>query len=166
MLRKRWVKWEQKIEKLEKLVKRKEMGKDKDRSGNGEMENRLKEVERMLKRKEKEERKRNIVVKRVRVKKKSMREAVEIEVEIEKMSRIEDREKGKKMVWVKLGKKKHKWEVIEKKRNLQGRKEKIKENLTWKEIQTRWRLRRIARLEEEGGNRVWVRQEKIRIGEK
>ena len=54
---------------------------------------------------------------------------------------------------------------VKKKRNLRGRKKRIEEDLTWKERQTRWRLRRIARLEEEG-NRVWVRQERIRIGEK
>ena len=95
----------QRIEELEKLVKRKEIGKDKERGGSGEMENRLKKVE-MLERKEKEKRKRNIVIKRVGVKEKSRREAVEeiikavgIEVEIEELRRIgEDKEKDEEMM--------------------------------------------------------------------
>ena len=56
--------------------------------------------------------------------------------------------------------------MIQKKRNLPGRRERIEEDLTWKERQTRWKLRRIARLEEREGNRIWVRQERLRIGEK
>lgn len=72
------------------------------------MENRLKEVDRMLERKEKEKKRRSIVIKRVGVKKKDRREAVEkimrtvgIEVEIKELRRIgRNREKGEEMMWV------------------------------------------------------------------
>lgn len=41
-----------------------------------------------------------------------------------------------------------KWEVMEKKKKLRGRKERIDADLTWKERKTRWKLRKIARMEE------------------
>lgn len=70
------------------------------------MKNRLKEVERMLEKKEKKERRRNIVIKRVEMKEKGKREAVEkfiravgVEVEVKELRRIGgDRENGEKMV--------------------------------------------------------------------
>lgn len=70
------------------------------------MKNRLKEVERMLEKKEKKERRRNIVIKRVEMKEKGKREAVEkfiravgVEVEVKELRRIGgDRENGEEMV--------------------------------------------------------------------
>lgn len=59
----------QKIE--ERLVNKKKVGKIKAREESKEMENKLKEVERMLERKKKENKKRNIIIKGVGVKEKT-----------------------------------------------------------------------------------------------
>lgn len=56
--------------------------------------------------------------------------AMRVEIQIEKMRKIrENKEKGEETLWIKLGKEEHKWEMIEKKRNLRGRRERI-EDLT------------------------------------
>jgi len=76
-------------------------------------------------------------------------------VEVAEVRRIgEDREKGREVVWVRLGNEEQKWEVMEKKRKLRGRRERIGEDLTWKERKMRWMLGEIARKEEEKGKRV------------
>lgn len=61
--------------------------------------------------------------------------------------------------------KEQKRKVMESKKKLRGRKERILEDLTWKERKMRWRLEQIAREEERMGNKVWLRYGKIRIGE-
>jgi len=54
---------------------------------------------------------------------------------------------------------------MEKKKNLRGRKERILEDLLWRERRVRWRLGEIAKMEEAKGRRVWVRGGRIRIGD-
>lgn len=49
------------------------------------------------------------------------------------------------MLWVKLGNEKQKKEVLEKKRNLKGRRERIIKDFTWNERKVRWKLEDIAR---------------------
>lgn len=163
----------QRIEKLERLIKGKEIGKIKKREGSREMENRLK-VERMLERKEKENKRRNIIIKGLggerkrqeRVVKEIMK-VVEVKVEIKELRRMgEGSENGEEIVRIELGNKEQKWEAIERKKSLWGRKERIEENITWKKRKTRWKLREIVRVEEREGNRICVRQERIKIGKK
>lgn len=45
------------------------------------------------------------------------------------------------------------------KKILRGRKERIMEDLTWRERKIRWKLGDIARSEEMEGRRVWIRGE-------
>jgi len=54
---------------------------------------------------------------------------------------------------------------MEKKKNLRGRKERILEDLSWRERRVRWRLGEIVKMEEAKGRRVWVRGGRIRIGD-
>lgn len=53
--------------------------------------------------------------------------------------------------------------MMREKEKFERKKEKITEDLTWRERKTRWKLQEIARSEEEGGRKVWVRQSRIRI---
>jgi len=55
---------------------------------------------------------------------------------------------------VKLESEDKKWEVMAKKKNLKGRKERIAEDLTWKERRIRWKVAEIARREMTEGKRV------------
>lgn len=58
------------------------------------------------------------------------------------------------MIWVRLENEEQRREVMEKKKRLRGRKERIVEDLTWKERKMRWKLEDIARMEEKRGKRV------------
>lgn len=51
------------------------------------------------------------------------------------------------------------------KKKWKGRKERITEDLTWKEEKIRWRLEQVTREEERRDNRVWVEYGRIRINE-
>lgn len=66
---------------------------------------------------------------------------------------------------VKLGNEEQKREVMQNKKKLKGRKEKIIEDWTWKERKMRWRLEEIARNEERKGGKVGIGYGKIKIGE-
>lgn len=64
--------WRRRLEKWKKELRKlsgKEIQKAKERNGNEGVENKLEEIEKMLKRKEKEDRKRNVVIDKVRWKK-------------------------------------------------------------------------------------------------
>lgn len=52
------------------------------------------------------------------------------------------------MLLVRIGNEEQKWEVIKKKKKLEGRRERILEDLSWKERRVRWKLGEIARVEE------------------
>lgn len=121
---------------------------------------------------EREERRRNIVINGVEVNNGRRREAVEeimrligVKVEIQEIRRIGGREeKGKgEMLLVRLKNKEQRWEVMGGKRNLRGRRERIWEDLSFREKKIRWKLGRIARREEEMESRAWVSGGKIRI---
>lgn len=95
--------------------------------------------------KEKKDRKRNIVVKGVKIMGGKKKEAVEkimkdieTEIKIEEIRRLRgNEEKETKMIWVRLGNKEQRKEVMEKKKRLRGKKERIIEDLTWKERKMR-----------------------------
>lgn len=69
------------------------------------------------------------------------------------------------MIVVKLGNEGQKREVLEKKRSLRGRRERIMEDRTWKERKMKWKIEEIARKEERKGRRVWVGYGRIKIDE-
>ncbi|KAL6421075.1 hypothetical protein ACFW04_013599 [Cataglyphis niger] len=117
--------------------------------------NRLKEMENRMERREREERRRNVLIKGVEVKKGRRRVAVEelfdnigVKAEIEEMRKIGGGvERGREMMVVRL-------------KNEEQRRE------TWKERRMRWSLEGIAREEEKKGRKVWIGYGKIRIDEK
>lgn len=159
--------------------KGKEEGREEERGRREEgrkIIDKVREMERRMEVKEKKERRRNVIIKGIEVKEGGRRERVEkilgeigAKVEIEEVRRIGGvGEMGRdgEMVLVKLGNEEQKWEVMEKKKRLRGRKERITEDLTWKERRVRWRLGEIARKEQEEGKRVWIKGGMIRIGEK
>lgn len=133
-----------------------------------EMKRRVKEMER----KEREDRRRNIIIRGVKIKKKGTREAVEkiikvvgVKAEGIEIRRLGGGEKGRETVWVRLENEEQKREVMSRKRELKGRRERILEDWTWKERKMQWRLIEIARKEEGRGNKVWMGCRKIRINE-
>lgn len=124
------------------------------------------ELDRRLDIREKEERRRNVVIGDVEVKEGKRRKAVKeilgvmkrgTKMKVGEVKRIgEVKEKGREMLLVRLGSEEQKWEVMEKKKNLRGRKERILKDLSWGERRVRWRLGEIARMEETKGRRVRV----------
>lgn len=58
------------------------------------------------------------------------------------------------MIWVRLEHEQQRRKVMEEKKKLKGRKERITEDFTWKERKMRWRLEQVAREEEKRDNRV------------
>lgn len=67
------------------------------------------------------------------------------------------------MLLVKLGSEDQKWEIMEKKKNLRRRKERIYENLTWRERKIRWKMAEIVKERIAEGKRVWIKGRRIRI---
>lgn len=82
-----------------------------------------------------------MVIRDVEVRESDRRKALEeilgvlgMKVFIEGIKKIEEvKEKGSEMLLVRLGNENQKWELIEKKKNLRDRKERISEGLSWKE---------------------------------
>lgn len=72
----------------------------------------------------------------------------------------EDRVKGREMVWVRLRDEEQRGEILEKKGRLKGRRERIGEDLTWRERKMKWNIEDIAREEEREGR---IRYGRIRI---
>lgn len=72
-------------------------------------------------------------------------------------------ERGTKIILVKLRNEEQKKEVWANKNKLRGRKERIEEDLTWREKKMRWRLEEIAGKEVRKGNRVRRGYERFNI---
>ncbi|XP_029054881.2 vicilin-like seed storage protein At2g18540 [Osmia bicornis bicornis] len=147
-------------------------GSRREESRGGKIEEKLKEIERKLERKEKEERRKNIIIKGTKTKREEMKEKAEeilkvtgVEGAIEEVKAVGPVEKGKElyMMQVKVKTVELKRKIMENKRALKGREERIEDDLTWEERRTQWTLRRIARGEREKGKNVWVDSKKIRI---
>lgn len=73
------------------------------------------------------------------------------------------KEEWGEMVVVKLGSKEEKKRVMEGKKKLKGGKGLIIKDLTWKERRMKWKMREIAKGEEEKENKVWLGNNKIQI---
>lgn len=158
-----------------KLEMKKERGGDMNR---GEervelMEKRMREMKRKLKRKERDDRKRNIVIKGLRVEEGRVKEGIEklmkeigVKVKIGEIRRIRTgKEERGEMVIVRLNNEEER-RKIESKRKLKGEKVWIMEDLTWGKRRTRWMMREIAKEEELRGNRMWVENDRITINGK
>lgn len=117
------------------------------------MEGKIKELEKGLERKERKEKRKNIVIKGIKVKEGKRREVVEemmkdigMKVKIEEIRRLKGNEEGEtEMIWVRLESEEQRREILEKKKNLKDRKERIVEDLTWKKRKMRWKLEDIVR---------------------
>lgn len=142
-------------------------------AGDGEMNKKLKGIERKLELKDREERRKNVIIRGLKVegedRKKKVEEIMDFigaKVDVIETKRLaEDREKGREMVWVRLKDEEQRREIWGKKSKLRGRKERIGEDLTWRERKMKWLLEDIAREEEREGRRVWLRYGRIRINE-
>jgi len=136
-----------------------------------ELKNRAKIKERKLELKEREERRRNIIIKGVMVREGWRREAVEevigalgMRVEIESCWKLgRGTGEGQEMILMKLKDERQRKEILEKRRNLRGRRERIVEDWTWKERRMRWKLEEIAIKEEEKGRQEWIGYGRIKI---
>lgn len=137
------------------------------------IEDRVRELEDRLERTERERRKGNIIIRETMIKNDRRREAVEeimevigAKVMIEQIRRLGgNKERGTEMLWVKLGSEEQRREVMLRKRNLGSRRERITEDMTWRERKMKWRLEEIAREEIRKGKRAWVGYGRIKIEE-
>ncbi|XP_070169546.1 uncharacterized protein [Polyergus mexicanus] len=113
---------------------------------------RLIEVERRMEGEERTKRKKNIIVKGLKADSekgekefgKMMRD-IGAQVKVEGIRRLEGKKEGKEgMLLVNLGSEEDKYEVMEKKKLLKGRNERIEEDLTWRERRRKWLIGRKA----------------------
>lgn len=58
------------------------------------------------------------------------------------------------MILVRVDREEERREILEKKRKLKGRREKMMDDWTWKERRMRWKLEEIARKEEREGRKL------------
>jgi len=122
-------------------------------------------------RRERRERKRNVVVKgykedggKVENKVKEIFEKIGAEVGIEEVRKVKTgREERGGMVVVRLKSEVEKEEVMRRKKGLKWEKIWIEDDLTWKERQSKWKMREVAIAEERKGARVFVGNNKMRI---
>ena len=138
--------------------------------GQDRVEQRLKNVERKMEGKEREERKKNIVIKKIKIDNEDLKgeigrimKEIGAEVEIKDIRKVGAVQEGRGIVIITLGNVEQKRQVMEKKRKMRGREEWIDEDLTWTERRSRWKLREIARKEEREGRKVWLGRKGIEI---
>ncbi|EFN81027.1 hypothetical protein EAI_05498 [Harpegnathos saltator] len=114
--------------------------------------------------KEREERRKNVVVREVEMGEKGVEEGVkeiwkrmELEVDMKEVRRLgEGQREGEGTVLVKLGSMEEKRKVMEAKKKLRGRKERIEDDLTREERRTKWRIEGEAEAERRKGKKVQV----------
>ncbi|KAK2578561.1 hypothetical protein KPH14_012208 [Odynerus spinipes] len=146
---------------LEVRESEKEEGKEKDK---GVMK-RIEELEWKIEEKEREERRNNVVVKGIEERGDKVREGIEklfkgmgIEEGIESVREIRGREG---MVVVRMKDKDKKKKVMEARRNLKGKRERVEDDLTWRERKMKRNIEEIARKERNKGKVVWVKYGRI-----
>lgn len=90
---------------------------------------------------------------------------IRVKVKVEEVRKIAgDRNKVGELIMVRFeNEKNERKEVLEKKRLLKGRKERIMEDWTWRERKMRWKLKELARKEEGEGRKGWISYAKLRI---
>ncbi|XP_036145349.1 trichohyalin isoform X1 [Monomorium pharaonis] len=164
---------EKRIEDLEEKLEKegdkrreilKEEGRKEGKEGAGEITRRMREVEVRLDKRERESRRNNIIVKGIKIGEGKVEETIKelwgemgIEESLREVRRVGgvDRE-GRGMMLVKLGSLESKRRVMEAKKRLKGRRERIDDDLTREERRARWKIEREADKEREKGKRVNV----------
>ncbi|KAK2578550.1 hypothetical protein KPH14_012579 [Odynerus spinipes] len=143
-----------------------------ERAGGEEIREASRRIEEKIEAKEREERRKNVVVRGMKVKREEAKEKVEelmkeigVGEGIEKVKEVkEDRGKdGSKIIVVELKSMETKREVMGKKKYIKNREIWIKEDLTWEERRIQWKLRNIAREEARKGNTVWVGRRAMKV---
>ncbi|KMQ90799.1 hypothetical protein RF55_9408 [Lasius niger] len=133
----------------------------------------MKNIRRKLEMKEREEKRNNILIRRleggtgeIKERVKKVFEGIGAKVEIEWVRKLRGRE-GREgdMVVVRLGSRDQKRQVMEKKKELRGKATRIEDDLTWEERKMKWKIGEIANEERKRGNRVWTAYGRIRINE-
>ncbi|XP_029054196.1 golgin subfamily A member 6-like protein 6 [Osmia bicornis bicornis] len=150
-------KWSEMEEKVHKTVQE-VIEKRKEEIGGEKTNEKLSELEKKWERKEKEERRRNIIIRVTKVRREVMKEKAEeilkltgVEDAIEEVKELGASEKGKEvsMMLLKIKSNELKRRIMENKKALKGREDRIEEDLTWAERKTQWTLRKIGREERE-----------------
>ncbi|XP_029054503.2 golgin subfamily A member 6-like protein 1 [Osmia bicornis bicornis] len=163
--------WDEMEEKVHKTVQD-AIEKRKQEIGGEQINEKLCELEKKWGRKEREERRRNIIIRGTKVRREEMKKKAEeilmltgVENAIEEVKEVGVGERGKEvsMMLLKMKSNELKRRIMENKKALKGREERIEEDLTWTERKTQWLLRKIGREEREKGKYVWVDHGKIRI---
>lgn len=89
---------------------------------------------------------------------------IEAKVEIEEVKRLGGKaSKRRKVVWMRLKSEDQKREVMERKKKLKRREERILDDCKWKERRMKWKLEEIARKKMRKGRRVRIGYGAIRI---
>lgn len=133
----------------------------------------MKDIGKKLEWKEREERRNNIVIRRLEGGKEDIKERVEkimkeigVKTEIEWIRKLKGKEGEEgEMVVVKLGSREQKRQVMERKKVLRGKRVRIEDDLTWEERKMKWKLAEIAEGEKKKGNKVWTSYGRIKINE-
>ncbi|CAK9816316.1 hypothetical protein ANTPLA_LOCUS8955 [Anthophora plagiata] len=154
---------ERKVERLE-LEKKEEKGVEGNEEGRREIDRRVRELEIRIDKKEREERRRNIIIKRVKVEGNEDKKAVEqiwaglgIKEKVEEVRRVGRVDgEGRSMVLVRMEGMEGKREVMKAKRELKGRPERVEDDLTVEERRAKWKIEREAERERRKGNRVQI----------
>ncbi|XP_046142174.1 golgin subfamily A member 6-like protein 6 [Osmia bicornis bicornis] len=167
----RATRWSEIEEKMRKTVQE-EVEKRKEETGGGKVGEKLSELEKKWERKEREERRNNIIIRGMKVRKEEMKEKAEeivrltgVKDAIEEVKEVGSIERGKevRMMLIKIKSSELKRRIMENKKALKGREERIEDDLTWAQRKIQWTLRKIGREEREKGKYIWVDHGKIRI---
>lgn len=164
-------------DKLEKRIEEGGRGEERSRMDVGWLDETTAEGMKSLRRKieirEREEKRNNILIRRMeggegeikeRVKKMLEEIGVEAEIEWARIVKGKGRKEGD-MVVVRLGSREQKRQVMEKKKGLKGKVIRIDDDLTWEERKMKWKIGEIANEERRRGNRVWTAYGRIRIND-
>jgi len=139
------------------------------KKGGGELEAKIKGLERWRELEEREKRRRNVVVKGVEVRGEGIEGAIRkiweelgVSARIEEIKEIgRDNGKERKMAGVKMEDKKGKMEVMKKKIALRGGVVRVEDDWTREERAMQWKLEEMAKRERTDNRRAWVRYGRI-----
>jgi len=114
-----------------------------------------------------------LIIRGLEVKEGKRKEAVDelmkvigVKMEIKEVWRVTaEKKKEREMVGIRIEDAEIRREILEKRRNLRGRRERIMEDWTWMERKMRWKLEEVARDEERKGKNVRLGYGRIKIDE-
>ncbi|CAK9832735.1 hypothetical protein ANTRET_LOCUS9519 [Anthophora retusa] len=154
---------EKKVERME-LKEKEEKGVEGNEEGGREIDRKVRELVIRIDKKEREERRRNIIIKRVKVEGNEDKKVVEQiwerigikeKVEVRRVGRVDG--EGRSMMMVKMEGMEGKRKVMKKaKRELKGRSERIEDDLIVEERRAKWKIEREAERERRKGKRVQI----------